>query len=78
MPWSAVEDDILFTCSEAKYADGFGTSMDYRCTLLGSGSEAYYWAFDFGLLQRVWNWKDLNLEEVEELVFPDDFFPEKP
>ncbi|KYF76441.1 hypothetical protein BE20_02295 [Sorangium cellulosum] len=70
--------DVLFSCSEARCADGFGTIMDYRCVLLDRGSEAYYWAFDFGLLQRVWRWEDLSQDEVEALALGDDLFDVEP
>ncbi|WP_437734379.1 hypothetical protein [Sorangium sp. So ce1335] len=78
VPWSVVEDDVLFSCSEARSADGFGTFMDYRCVLLDRGGEAYYWAFDFGLLQRVWRWEELSQDEVENLALGDDIIDVDP
>ncbi|WP_441291586.1 hypothetical protein ACSRUE_15010 [Sorangium sp. KYC3313] len=63
IPWRVVEDDIRASCSEAIVVDGLGTWTDYCCTLLEPGSPEYFWAFDFGLLQEVCPWKDLNIEK---------------
>ncbi|WP_437912585.1 hypothetical protein WME73_36675 [Sorangium sp. So ce302] len=64
-PWRVVEDDIPCNCSEAVVVDGFGTWTDYCCTLLEPGSPEYLWAFDYGLLQKVIPWKDLNIDKKE-------------
>ncbi|WP_437852312.1 hypothetical protein [Sorangium sp. So ce363] len=65
IPWRVVEDDIPCNCSEAVVVDGFGTWTDYCCTLLEPGSPEYLWAFDYGLLQKVIPWKDLNIDKKE-------------
>lgn len=71
IPWRVVEDDIQANCSEAVVVDGFGISSDYCCTLLEPGSPEYYWYFDFGLLQGVLPWKDVDLEKEPAPAWPD-------
>ena len=61
IPWRVVEDDLQSTCREAVVVDGFSTTNDFCCTLLDPGSAKYLLAFDFGLLQEVLPWNDLNL-----------------
>ncbi|WP_434044949.1 MULTISPECIES: hypothetical protein [Sorangium] len=65
VPWRVVEDDISLSCSEAITVEWFGYMTDYCCTLLEPGSAPYFWAFDFGLLQKVEPWDELPIDEEE-------------
>jgi hypothetical protein len=58
-----VEDDIRANCSEAIVVNGLESWADYCCMLLESGSPDYFSAFDFGLLQEVCPWKNLNMDK---------------
>jgi hypothetical protein len=70
VPWHVVEDDLALICRKVIVLESWFPSRDLYCILRNPDGAEYALAFDFGLLQQVLPWKDLNvtLDESREIV----------